>query len=97
VTVDLSPSEVQARIRVTLMSALITKTPDVCGGSACIVRTRLAVWFLQAARKWGATNEEIIRSYPVLRQVDLEAAWAYVYLHPEEIERAIAENNAEEP
>ena len=34
----------------------IDSRPDVCGGEACIVRTRIPVWLLEQARRLGATE-----------------------------------------
>ncbi|NIR49037.1 DUF433 domain-containing protein [candidate division KSB1 bacterium] len=70
----------------------IEKTPGVCGGEPCIVRTRIPVWLLEQARKLGATDAELLRSYPTLRAADLVNAWAYVRAHGDEIEQQILEN-----
>ena len=70
----------------------IEKTPGVCGGEPCIVRTRIPVWVLEQARRLGASDAEILRSYPTLRASDLVNAWAYVRSHKDEIDRQIREN-----
>lgn len=70
----------------------IEKTPDVCGGDARIIRTRIPVWVLEQFRRLGMSESEILRNYPTLRAEDLVHAWAYVELHGEEIDRAIREN-----
>jgi uncharacterized protein (DUF433 family) len=67
----------------------IDHRPEVCGGEACIVRTRIPVWILEQARRLGATEIELLRSYPTLRAADLVNAWAYVSQHPEEIDSQI--------
>lgn len=72
----------------------IDSTPAVCGGEPCIVRTRIPVWLLVQARRLGASEADILRSYPALRSEDLVNAWAYYRLHREEIDRQIAENEA---
>ncbi len=72
----------------------IEKTPGVCGGDARIVRTRIAVWTLEQARRAGLSDEQILRAYPTLRAGDLAAAWAYAAAHADEIERQIIENEA---
>src|SRR6266496_3212597 len=74
----------------------IDSRPDVCGGEACIVRTRIPVWLLEQARRLGASEAELLQSYPTLRAQDLANAWAYVESHREEIERQIAENESDE-
>lgn len=72
----------------------IESTPNVCGGEPCIVRTRIPVWLLEQARRLGATEAEMLNSYPTLKAEDLTNAWAYVRAHREEIDRQIAENEA---
>jgi uncharacterized protein (DUF433 family) len=70
----------------------ITKTPDICGGDACIRGHRIPVWSLIGYRQLGASDVEILRAYPTLTLADLEAAWEYARAHPEEIDQAIREN-----
>lgn len=70
----------------------IDSLPNVCGGEPRIVRTRIPVWLLVQARHLGASEAELLRSYPTLRAEDLANAWAYYRSHREEIERQIAEN-----
>jgi uncharacterized protein (DUF433 family) len=70
----------------------IESQPDVLGGEPCIVRTRIAVWMLEAARRQGVSDAELLRAYPTLRAEDLTNAWAYVRSHTAEIESQITEN-----
>jgi uncharacterized protein (DUF433 family) len=70
----------------------VESTPGVCGGEACIVRTRIPIWILEHARQLGASEEELLRSYPTLRAEDLANAWAYARSHGSEIEENIREN-----
>ena len=72
----------------------LEKSPGVAGGAACIVRTRIAVWVLENYRRLGWTEARILANYPTLRAADLVHAWSYVDAHPEEIEKAIRENEA---
>lgn len=72
----------------------IESTPGVCGGEPCIVRTRIPVWLLVQARNLGASEAELLRSYPMLRAEDLANAWAYHRSHREEVERQIRDNEA---
>lgn len=72
----------------------IESNPAVCGGEACIVRTRIPVWLLVQARRLGASEADLLRSYPTLRAEDLANAWAYYRTHREEIEQQIRENEA---
>jgi uncharacterized protein (DUF433 family) len=69
--------------------------PRVCGGSARIAGTRIAVWSLESWRRLGATDEEILRNYPSLKASDLLNAWQYVNRHAGEIDREIAENRTD--
>ena len=70
----------------------IETTPGVCGGEPCIVRTRIAVWILEQARRLGTAEAEILQAYPALRAEDLTNAWAYVRSHRREIEEQIRDN-----
>jgi uncharacterized protein (DUF433 family) len=69
--------------------------PRVCGGSARIAGTRIPVWSLESWRRLGASDDEILRNHPSLQASDLLNAWQYVTRHPREIDREIAENEAE--
>lgn len=68
--------------------------PGVCGGEACVVRTRIPVWVLEQARRLGVSEEQLLHSYPTLRTNGLANAWSYVRSHPDEIDRQIQENEA---
>lgn len=70
----------------------IESTPGVCGGQACVVRTRIPVWVLERFRQLGQSDGQILASYPTLRADDLSNAWAYVRSHRSEIEHQIREN-----
>ena len=72
----------------------IEKTPGICGGAACIVRTRIPVWLLENSRRLETPEAEILRAYPQLRAEDLANAWAYVRSHRNEIDGEIQENEA---
>ena len=72
----------------------IDTTSGVCGEEPCVIRTRIPVWVLEQARRLGASEAEILRSYPTLRAEDLANAWAYVRAHRDEIDQQIRENEA---
>jgi uncharacterized protein (DUF433 family) len=72
----------------------IDTIPDVCGGEATIVRTRIPVWVLEQARRLGMSEAGLLEAYPTLHAEDLAHAWAYVRAHREEIERLIHENES---
>lgn len=67
---------------------------DVSGGVPCIARTRIPVWTLELGRRLGASEAELLRSYPGLRAADLANAWAYVRSHLDDIDAQIRGNDA---
>lgn len=71
----------------------IEKTVNVCGGSACIIRTRIPVWTLVSFKKMGMNDFLLLASYPTLRPQDLNNAWAYYKVKKHEIDTDIQENN----
>ena len=66
----------------------IERTPGVCGGDACVVRTRIPVWTLIAYRDEGWTEAKILDAFPSLRAADLVHAWAYADSHRDEVAAA---------
>ena len=40
----------------------VESRPEVCGGEACVVRTRIPVWLLVQARRLGTSDIDILRS-----------------------------------
>lgn len=71
----------------------VEKTPGVHGGDACIVRTRIPIWSLEAYRQGGWSDEQILANFPTLRPADLAYAWLYVEAHREEIAQALREQD----
>ena len=76
----------------TIVAPRVVKTPGVCGGSACIRGTRLAVWGLAEWRRLGWGDARFFDAYPQLTVADLAAAWSYEATNREEIDREIREN-----
>ncbi len=72
----------------------IENRPEVSGGEACIVRTRIPVWVLVQAQLLGTSEADLLRAYPTLRAEDLANAWAYYRAHQEEIDQQIRDNEA---
>jgi uncharacterized protein (DUF433 family) len=70
----------------------IDTRPDTCGGSARIIRTRIPVWLLEAFRRNGRSEAELLSDYPTLTAEDLANAWNYARSHREEMDREIAAN-----
>ena len=71
----------------------IENTPGVCGGSACIIRTRIPVWSIVEFMQMGIGKEKLLQNFPTLRAQDLANAWAYYDANKEEIDHEILENN----
>lgn len=69
----------------------IESTPGVAGGELCVGQTRIPVWLLVQAKQVGASDGDILRSYPVLTAADLENAWAYHQSHQDEIDQQIVD------
>lgn len=81
----------------TGMEPLIRKTPGVCGGRACVGRRRIAVWSLVESRQLGVSEQQLLTDFtPPLTREELDAAWRYAQLHPEEIAADIRENNQDD-
>jgi uncharacterized protein (DUF433 family) len=77
----------------TPATSRITKTPDVCGGDACIRGTRITVNGLVEWRRLGLADERILEIIEGLTPEDLAAAWEYYRLHRAEIDEEIRLNN----
>ena len=73
----------------------LVSTPDVCGGSTRIVRTRIPVWTLEHMRQLGFTESKILQSFPTLCASDLVQAWGYVASHRAEINAEIQANETD--
>jgi uncharacterized protein (DUF433 family) len=71
----------------------IQKTPDICGGDACIRNTRVPVWSLVAARRRGISDAELLHYFVTpLSSADIQLAFTYYEQHPQEIEEEIRLN-----
>nr|VFK63541.1 MAG: Uncharacterized conserved protein, DUF433 family [Candidatus Kentron sp. UNK]VFK70860.1 MAG: Uncharacterized conserved protein, DUF433 family [Candidatus Kentron sp. UNK] len=70
----------------------IESSPDVCGGEARIVRTRIPVWLLVQARRLGSSEADLLIAWPTLRAEDLAYAWRYARAHADEIQGDIKAN-----
>lgn len=71
----------------------IEKTPDVCGGDACVANTRIPVWVLVQARQLGSSEIDLLQDYPTLSASDLANVWTYARAHRAEIDQAILSND----
>ncbi|HWO17670.1 MAG TPA: DUF433 domain-containing protein [Kofleriaceae bacterium] len=54
----------------------IEKRPGVCGGDACVVRTRIPAWTIERYRRLGWTEAQILDNFPTLHAADLVNVWA---------------------
>lgn len=96
---ELSPGE-KARLLQTVARQLggaapgVDTTPGVCGGEACIARTRIPIWLLVRARRLGVSEAALLDAYPALRAEDLVNAWAYAQLHAADIDALIDAHEA---
>ena len=52
----------------------------------------ILVWLLEALRRGGKTDAELLAAYPSLTAEDLANAWNYARTHREEMDREIAAN-----
>ena len=73
----------------------IEKTPNVCGGSACVIRTRIPVWSIVEYMLMGIGKAKLLLNFPTLRAQDLANIWAYYEANKAEIDAEILENNAD--
>ena len=55
----------------------ISVNPAICHGKACIRGTRVMVSVVLDNIAAGVLHNEILKSYPALTQVDIEAALSY--------------------
>lgn len=55
----------------------ISFDPEVCHGKACIRGTRVLVSVILDSIAEGATITEVLKSYPVLKKEDVQAALRY--------------------
>jgi uncharacterized protein (DUF433 family) len=77
----------------TIITDRITKTPDVCGGKACIAGHRIRVMdIVMQHEDLGMSPDEIVAAYPYLSLSDVHAALAYYFDNVDEIHNDIRRN-----
>lgn len=70
----------------------ITKDPRVCGGKACIDRTRITVKDIQTLHEENTPPEQMLEAFGTcLTLGPVYAALAYYYDHQDEIDASFAE------
>lgn len=70
---------------------MINKTDGVCGGSACLGCTRIAVWQIEEMLRAGCSHSDVIEAYPGLSHIEVQAAAEYAQRNTAEIEKDIAD------
>jgi uncharacterized protein (DUF433 family) len=73
----------------------IAVTPGVSGGTPRISGTRIPVWLLEALRRDGATDPQLLEAYPQLNVQMLRHGWDFVEQNRELIDQEIAENESD--
>ena len=79
----------------TTLDALLVKTPGICGGRIRIDGTRITVHRIAVLYKQGQQPEEILQSYPHLTLSQIYTALAYFHAHRDDIDRELADQDAE--
>lgn len=72
----------------------IEKQAGVCGGAARVAGTRIPVWQLEQARRWGGDGGGAAGGVSGIAGADVAAALEYAREHKDEMEREMAENEA---
>ncbi len=75
------------------LEAMLTATPDVCGGRIRIDGTRITVHRIATLCKQGQSPEEIVETYPHLTLGQVYAALAYYHANRAEIESELASDD----
>ena len=76
----------------TKAQSWVQKTPNVCGGDACLRNTRVTVHGLVHYRQLGFSEERLLEVIQGLTPDDLAVAWDYYASHAAEIDEAIRLN-----
>ncbi len=76
----------------TAKKSWVQKTPNICGGDACIRNTRITVHGLVHYRQLGLSDQRLLEVIQGLTEDDLATAWDYYARHAAEIEEAIRLN-----
>jgi uncharacterized protein (DUF433 family) len=86
-TVDASPRPQAEVIMEGVSTQHITKTPEVCGGRACIAGHRIRVMDIVVLHEMrGYCAAEISAIYPGITLADIHASLAYYFDNVEEIQ-----------
>jgi uncharacterized protein (DUF433 family) len=72
------------------LEAMLTATPDVCGGRVRIEGSRITVHRIAVLYMQGKSPEEVTETYPHLSLGQVYAALAYFHANRDEIESELA-------
>ena len=64
----------------------IEENKNVCDGFACIKNTEIPVWKLVRMKKFGLTEDSMLRKYPMISYNDLDNVRKYFRIHKIEID-----------
>jgi uncharacterized protein (DUF433 family) len=56
---------------------VLASDPQICGGQLCVRGTRIPVTVILDSIAEGSSRDEILKSYPSLRNEHIDAALAY--------------------
>jgi len=73
----------------------IVRAEGVCGGDPVIEGTRITVWVVADAHKFGKAIDEMLDDWPHVNRAQLYDALSYYYDHKEETDKRIQENSLE--
>jgi type III restriction enzyme len=76
------------------IASMIDRAPGVCGGRAKLAGTRVPVHRVAAYYRLGCSPDEILALLSSLTLAQVHAALAYALANPEEMEQALAEEEA---
>jgi uncharacterized protein (DUF433 family) len=78
----------------TVITERITKSPNVCGGKACVAGLRVRVMDIVIRHEdFGMSPDEIVAVYPGLNLSDIHSALAYYFDNVDEIRNDIRRND----
>ncbi len=73
----------------------LTNLPGVCSGNTIIANTRIGVHDVMGLLLNGASMEEALHSFPILKKAQIYECLAYYEYHRTEIDALVAEQMSE--
>lgn len=74
----------------------IVRHPRILGGEPTVKGTRIPVWSIVLTHRYYDDMARVCEAYPMLDRADVEEALAFYRANAQEIDRSIAENEAED-